>query len=195
MSDSTCSIEPCGKPAASRGLCNNHYRRLLRYGDPLGGKPTPLAFPENLLARMEPQPNGCIHYTGALDKDGYGQLKIRGKQVKAHRAAYEHFVGPIPGGLTVDHECHNSDETCIGGPSCLHRRCVNPEHLAPASRAENLVASPNTWGGRNARKTHCPKGHEYTPENTYVNSRGARVCRICQKAAWRAQNEKRRKKV
>lgn len=195
MQDGTCSVEGCDRPAVTRGFCNNHYRRFRKYGDPLAGKPTPLAFPENLLARMEPQPNGCIHYTGALDKDGYGQLKIRGKQVKAHRAAYEHFVGPIPDGLTLDHECHNRDEACAGGPTCLHRRCVNWEHLRPATRGENVTASPNTWQGINARKTHCPSGHPYDEANTKINAQGSRVCRTCQRESWAKDNEKRRKKV
>jgi hypothetical protein len=28
-------------------------------------------------------------------------------------------------------------------------------------------------------RTHCPQGHEYTPENTYVSARGWRYCRAC----------------
>lgn len=30
-----------------------------------------------------------------------------------------------------------------------------------------------------AAKTHCPQGHPYSPENTYVNPQGSRECRIC----------------
>ena len=29
------------------------------------------------------------------------------------------------------------------------------------------------------RKTHCKRGHEYTPDNTIINSMGRRKCRIC----------------
>ena len=32
-----------------------------------------------------------------------------------------------------------------------------------------------------ANKTHCPRQHAYTPENTYMQ-RGARVCRTCKRA-------------
>lgn len=31
---SSCSVERCGARVRSRGLCENHYRRWLRYGDP-----------------------------------------------------------------------------------------------------------------------------------------------------------------
>ena len=34
-------------------------------------------------------------------------------------------------------------------------------------------------GHRNARKTHCPKGHPYDEENTYLAPDGARQCRTC----------------
>lgn len=137
-----------------------------------------LPWPENLLARMEPQPNGCIWYSGYISPKGYGRV---GAGVPAHRAAYEHFVGPIPEGMDLDHLCHNADSSCPGGPTCLHRRCVNPDHLAPKTRRRNLLASPLTLASIEAAKTHCPQGHEYTAENTN-EYRGRRYCRRCANA-------------
>lgn len=32
---------------------------------------------------------------------------------------------------------------------------------------------------QNSIKTHCPKGHEYTEENTYISSKNQRICRTC----------------
>jgi len=32
---------------------------------------------------------------------------------------------------------------------------------------------------RSARTTHCPKGHEYTPENTHLTKRNQRICLAC----------------
>lgn len=32
---------------------------------------------------------------------------------------------------------------------------------------------------RQNAKTHCPKGHEYSQENTAISIRGARLCRAC----------------
>jgi hypothetical protein len=127
---------------------------------------------------MDQQPNGCIYYTGQLMPNGYGQTTAPTsgggyRQQSVHRLAYEMFVGQIPEGLTLDHLCHTNDLTCPGGNGCLHRRCVNPAHLEPVTRGEN------TSRGGNAIKTHCKRGHEFTPENTYMTPGGARQCRAC----------------
>ena len=50
---------------------------------------------------------------------------------------------------------------------------------------------------RNAAKTHCPQGHEYTPENTFIDrssngKNGGRRCRICMRAKSARGNEARR---
>lgn len=179
----TCSIEGCEKKHLARGLCATHYHRWERYGDPLSGRPLRFPWPDNLLRRMEPQPNGCIYYTGDTNNHGYGRLARDGVTVQAHRAAYEYFVGPIPEGMVVDHECHNSDASCPGG-ACPHRRCVNWEHLAPKTGAANIAASPRS----NVSKTHCVHGHEFTEENTRMRSDGSRRCLRCQAAS----NAKRR---
>ena len=181
MAKRTCSIEGCEKQARTIGLCPMHYTRVRRHKTPGPAEPIQLTFPENLLRSSSPQPNGCVWYMGALDDDGYGRIKCMGKMKYAHRAAYEHFVGPIPEGLVIDHECHNADETCAGGTTCLHRRCVNPEHLAV------VTVTVNSLSGRgvpavNARKTHCKRGHEFTPENT-MTVPGGRQCRQCTRLA------------
>ena len=40
-------------------------------------------------------------------------------------------------------------------------------------------------GAHNAAKTHCPHGHEYTEENTYIDPKGSRRCRECAKTTIR----------
>lgn len=117
---------------------------------------------------------GCWLWKGSLNGDGYARYS----DTAMHRLAYELAKGPIPAGLTVDHECHNADPTCKGG-ACIHRRCVNPSHLALKSIGENVMAGVG-FGAVNARKTHCPQGHPYSQENTYVNpNSGYRLCRTC----------------
>ncbi len=182
----------CGGDHYSRDLCSRCYMRRWRKGT-LGEVREYLRWPENLLQRMEPQPNGCIHYTGTIDSNGYGKSTFPAGD-SAHRAAYELFVGPIPDGFTIDHECHNADETCVGGPTCLHRRCVNWEHLSAKPSADNTKASDRSTGSINAAKTHCIHGHEYTPENTYVSPGrpGSRECRKCNRDATARWTAKRR---
>lgn len=107
--------------------------------------------------------------------DGYGQYRItenrRRRTVAAHRYSYEQLIGPIPAGLELDHLCRN-------------RGCVNPYHLDPVTHAVNAARSP-LMGKANGLKTHCKRGHEFTPENTRVArqmngySGTGRWCRAC----------------
>lgn len=190
--NAVCSVEGCDRPYRAKGLCGLHYSRNVRHGDPL--MHPHLRWPENLLARMEPQSNGCIHWTGMPCASGYGRVSANGKHMYTHRAAYEHFVGPIPPGMTIDHECHNLSGCTITDHTCPHRRCVNPEHLVPKPIGENTLASPNTVPGRHARQTHCVNGHEFTEENTAVRRNGNRRCRQCQRDRRAAKRHEREEK-
>ncbi|ASX98772.1 HNH endonuclease [Arthrobacter phage Colucci] len=124
------------------------------------------------------EPRECWPWTGSMHAQGYGKLGAgkRGKSFLAHRFAYELTNGPIPDGLHIDHTCHNGTD-CPGGKTCQHRKCCNPSHLEAVEPVENVSRSHNA----NEHKTHCPKGHEYTPENTYrqPSKPNARRCRRC----------------
>ena len=122
---------------------------------------------------------GCWLWTGgSFSSNGYGRFWYLGTKVQAHRWSYEQFVGPIPDGLEVDHLCRV-------------RHCVNPKHLEPVTKEENMRRSPDHASAVNARRTHCVQGHEFTPENTWRAGRGDRLCRTCRRerrAAARAKN-------
>jgi hypothetical protein len=177
MDQRTCTIGDCEKPLVAKGLCRTHYQRQWKTGSTSArSEPTEL---ERFWTQVEKQPNGCWHWTGHI-KSGYGQFRFRGKHTRPHRAAYELFVGPIPEGMQVDHDCHNRDETCNDGPDCMHRRCVNPEHLHLKTGHQNIMAG-RTPAAKNAAKTQCGNGHAFDEVNTYISpTSGSRVCRTCQ---------------
>jgi hypothetical protein len=130
--------------------------------------------PETLkrfMSHVDPEPStGCLLWTGTRTPAGYGDFRENGRHSYAHRRAYEHFIGPIPEGLTLDHRCRV-------------RHCVNPTHLEPVTGRENALRGYGACA-INARKTHCPRGHILGPENAsaaYVK-RGHRPCRTCSRA-------------
>ena len=119
--------------------------------------------------------DSCWEWIGTTHKEGYGAIRVGGhgsKWVGAHRVMYELFRGKIPDGLTIDHLCRNT-------------RCVNPDHLEAVTMRVNVLRGFSPWA-KNARKTHCLRGHELLGENLYLNPAGSRVCRTCVAANGRA---------
>lgn len=98
--------------------------------------------------------------------EGYGELRVDGRLVRAHRFAYEYFRDPVPEGFELDHTCRN-------------RACANPWHQEPVRHDENLKRSPIQISAINARKMYCKRGHKFTAENTYRTKDGNRECRTC----------------
>lgn len=129
----------------------------------------------------------CWLWTGSRDTLGYGKFRpfpfptTNGSTVHlAHRWAYETLVGAIPDGLQLDHLCRNP-------------RCVNPVHLEPVTHRENILRGVGPTA-INARKTHCPAGHQLTPETLTQGDfrRGIRKCRICARRAESRYRKRRR---
>lgn len=122
----------------------------------------------------------CWLWRGSVNGNGYGNIRsggTEGPMIPAHRVAYEALLGPIPESLTIDHLCRNT-------------LCVNPAHMEAVTSRENTLRSDNP-AARNARKTHCKKGHALSGDNLRITG-GRRVCRTCRRAAGARHDAKRR---
>lgn len=121
----------------------------------------------------------CWLWTGSKDRQGYGTFGVGSRTdgtrrtVKAHRWAYERYVGPFPAGLEPDHLCRTP-------------ACVRPDHLEPVTHQENALRGLSAL-----HPLACAAGHRLTPENTYFGPKG-RVCRTCQRRNERAYRARKR---
>lgn len=156
-----CVIDECDRPAFKRGMCSLHYVRWQKHGDPLR-EPTRLTLAERFWLKTD-KTDGCWVWKASL-RDGYGVFAVDGQARPAHRVAYELLVGLVPEGLVLDHLCRN-------------RACVNPAHLEPVTDKVNILRGESV-SAKNRVKTHCLRGHEFTPENTRVYN-GGRWCIAC----------------
>lgn len=136
---------------------------------------------ERFLSKVN-KTDSCWIWTGAsTGRTGYGQFWNGAKTVLAHRWSYEFHKGPIDTGKVVDHLCRTHE-------------CVNPEHLRVCTQTENTLCGIGPIA-QNAKATHCPKGHEYTPSNTSVRKNGHRDCRACKKETDKIWHKKRWERI
>ena len=99
------------------------------------------------------------------------------KRWYVHTLVLTAFVGPRPDGM----ECLHGD----GDPA--NNRV---ENLRWGTSSENTLDSVRHGTHANARKTHCKRGHEFTPENTYVSTNGGRRCRPCRRLRQRKYRQR-----
>jgi HNH endonuclease len=120
-----------------------------------------------VLKRVE-QGDGCWLWPGSTTLNGYGTVTASPPEVAkrrpllVHRVTYEHFVGPIPEGMELDHWCRK-------------RSCCNPKHLEPVTKKTNVQRGLKSHRGL---KTACVHGHAY-PENAVMRPSGHVMCGAC----------------
>ena len=126
------------------------------------------------LSRVQRQPGGCHVWLAAKSTNGYGHMWVPslGTSLKAHRIGYVlASEAPLPSDVDLDHLCRN-------------RSCVNPLHLEPVSRKENLARGegPNAEALRaQLDRGECPRGHDLTAPNAWrsIHNGRSRICRLC----------------
>lgn len=140
LGEGECSI--AGK--ITNGWCVKHYQRIRKNGGPDVLKRIMGDDVARFWSYVDRKGDDeCWLWTGHVDDSGYGIIGIGSKLLKAHKWAYETFIGPIPADRPVlDHACHTRDMSCTSG-LCDHRRCVNylrgpNAHLDPVTQAENM---------------------------------------------------------
>lgn len=110
----------------------------------------------------------CWPWLGRVDNQGYGS--IADPDLRAHRVSLRLSLGrAIQPNMMACHRCDN-------------RICCNYFHLYEGTALDNNLDSyknPNRKK-KGADITHCPKGHEYSPENTLRHTKNnSRLCRAC----------------
>jgi len=124
-------------------------------------------------------PKECWLWQAGKSSHGYGKYYGNSTTYYAHRLAYESVKGEIPDGLVIDHLC------CTPA-------CVNPNHLEVVTHGENSLRGTSP-PAVNARKTNCINGHEFSEDNTYMDTANKRVCIICKRAKQRRGYWRRKK--
>ncbi|MCR6647284.1 MAG: HNH endonuclease [Cellulomonas sp.] len=127
-----CVVEGCNRSGwvARNGRCSEHAVILEVTGvdrpGPLPHRPRTMSLAERHASWTILDPDSsCIAWTGAATTHGYGKLRVNGRDIGAHRVAWELKHEPIPAGLTVDHLCGNV-------------RCQNDRHMELVDVRENV---------------------------------------------------------
>lgn len=174
-----CSVEGCDRPqyVSSSDLCSKHYQRMRLHGSTAPTSNHGMPDSDRLMKYVQKDASGCWLFTGRIGTGGYGYFGQHRdgswKPRRAHRVAYELFVGPISEGLQIDHLCRV-------------RHCVNPAHLEAVTAEVNNARSTSP-SAANRVATECKRGHALEGENVQIINSGGRQKRRCKECAREAR--------
>lgn len=140
-------------------------------------------------------PGKLLRQWAPMGQNGYKQTCLcrfnKRRFVSIHRLVLLAFVGPCPEGMEA---CHGNDIPDDNRLSNLRwdTRKANVSDRVRRYRASGFKAkrsAPMTHCMPSAPKTHCKRGHEFTPENTYLRPTGreCKECRAVHMRNWRTR--------
>lgn len=103
------------------------------------------------------------------DRTGHLAVTLHEKRYYVHVLVAEAFAARPPGCVEVRHLDNDPQNNRIS-------------NLAWGTRSENVIDLRSV-------RLRCPRGHEYTGENTYIQPNGWRRCRTCRREAKRATHQ------
>lgn len=134
--------------------------------------------------------DGTVTHIALIDLADYERVSRRrwhwdGHYPRSGKTRLHIFLlGDAPTGMYTDHKNRNR----------LDNRRSNLRWLTPRESIRNSDSPP----AHHARKTHCPRGHEYSGENLVYGTKGERICRQCRRdsraATYRRNPEERKAK-
>jgi hypothetical protein len=127
----------------------------------------------------------CWLWTGFCDPNGYGRVQDGKKALNVHRVSY-----CLHHGINL----YDMKDLVLHSTDCPNKNCFNPKHLYAGDMKQNTTDAVTVGHHANANKTHCPRGHEYTAENTIVYENG-RYCKTCRVLHQKGLTEKRSSKA
>src|ERR1700760_4080290 len=125
----TCGLDDCESNVFGRGMCNKHYMRWRRWGDPnvVNGRGSKRGDPFVRFWEKVDKTDACWLWNGTVNRHGYGIFCVGPDRFPAHKWILFDGNPPKngPGTWDVDHLCRV-------------RNCVRPDHLEFVTHAENI---------------------------------------------------------
>lgn len=132
-----CKIDGCNNPSKCRKLCVAHYKRLMKYGNPLAGDSLQGEGLRWIQDHANYSGDDCLRWPFGRKGRRYGAIKFDDKMRSASRVMCIIAHGyPADESLQAAHSCGNG-----------HLLCMNPKHISWKTAKQNChdAISHGTW--------------------------------------------------